>query len=446
MRTHSDHRNAATEALGLRPTPFLRHTHLHIRRWLSVLALLLFSVIPASAAVVANAAVASSNLLDRFGGFIPIEREATGFFRVEQVNGRWIFITPQGHGYLALGANHVGKFMQNQSAELMNRFDGDREKAGVALTQAIRNLGLNAGEAYAPYWPKLQTQMPWVANVSYPYSGKSEKLQWRNRTFQFDVFDPAWQAKLRTHVVKQCREFAADPFVLGVAFVDQPVWGMARVEYFRNLPESAPGRQRLREHQQAGRSDQDFLGLVADEHYRQLKAAVREGAPHHLFFGERFVLRQPPAAVLEAVGKHVDVFCTQALILSRHRPPEWEAFQPDGWDREFKLTGKPVLVIDWAAPFSLGEAFESQHGRIKTEADAAEDSANWITAALAHPAIVGVFRCQLIGTHGNDRWFEGKAKRTYLRDNGTPFSIMAARVREANQAALKAAYDKAVTR
>ena len=60
--------------------------------------------------------------------------------------------------------------------------------------------------------------------------------------------------------------------------------------------------------------------------------------------------------------------------------------------------------------------------------------------------IVGMFRCQLIGTHGNDRWFEGKAKRTYLRDDGTPFPIMAARVREANQAALQAAYDKAAAR
>jgi len=106
-------------------------------------------------------------------------------------------------------------------------------------------------------------------------------------------------------------------------------------------------------------------------------------------------------------------------------------------------TGKPILVVDWAAPFSLGAAFDSEHGPIKTEADAAKDSAQWIAAALAHPAIVGVFRCQLAGTHGNDRWFEGKAKRTYLRDDGTPFPLMGAKVSEANRAALQAAYAKA---
>ncbi len=377
---------------------------------------------------------------DRFGGFIPIKREATGFFRVEQVNGRWMFITPEGHGYLALGANHIGKFMQGQATELINRFGGDRERAGAALTQAIRDLGLDAGEAYTPYWSDLQTKLPWVAHISYP--GGGGKLG----GFEMDVFDPAWQARLHSHVVAECQAVANNSLVIGVAFLDQPEWGNKRLEYFRSLPDTAPGKKRLLEHEQAGGSGQDFLGLVADAHYAQLKAAVRQGAPPQLFLGERFVLRKAPDAVLKAVGKHVDVFCTQALILSRHRPPEWQTFQRDGWDHEFKLTGKPVLVIDWAAPFSLGEAFDSEHGRIKTEAEAAADSAKWIAAALAHPGIVGVFRCQLIGTHGNDRWFEGKAKRTYLRDDGTPFPIMAARVREANQAALQAAYGKAAAR
>jgi hypothetical protein len=286
----------------------------------------------------------------------------------------------------------------------------------------------------------LQTKLPWVAHISYP--GGGGKLG----GFEMDVFDPAWQARLHSHVVAECQAVANNSLVIGVAFLDQPEWGNKRLEYFRSLPDTAPGKKRLLEHEQAGGSGQDFLGLVADAHYAQLKAAVRQGAPQQLFLGERFVLRKAPDAVLKAVGKHVDVFCTQALILSRHRPPEWQTFQRDGWDHEFKLTGKPVLVIDWAAPFSLGEAFDSEHGRIKTEAEAAADSAQWIAAALAHPGIVGVFRCQLIGTHGNDRWFESKAKRTYLRDDGTPFPIMAARVREANQAALQAAYGKAAAR
>jgi hypothetical protein len=109
-------------------------------------------------------------------------------------------------------------------------------------------------------------------------------------------------------------------------------------------------------------------------------------------------------------------------------------------DHELKLTGKPILVVDWAEPFSLGEAFDTVHGPIKAEAQAADDSAKWLTAALAHPGIVGLFRCQLIGTHGNDVWCKGDAKRNYLKDAEMPFERMAAEISKVNQAALKAVY------
>ncbi len=40
---------------------------------------------------------------------------ATGFFRIVEVNGRSLLITPKGHGYVALGANHVGEYLAGQS-------------------------------------------------------------------------------------------------------------------------------------------------------------------------------------------------------------------------------------------------------------------------------------------------------------------------------------------
>jgi hypothetical protein len=72
----------------------------------------------------------------------------------------------------------------------------------------------------------------------------------------------------------------------------------------------------------------------SDRPFHQLRSLVREGAPNHLFFGGGFVLRQVPETVLRAVGKHVDVFCTQALIHSPQRPPEWQVFQREGFDRD----------------------------------------------------------------------------------------------------------------
>ena len=44
---------------------------------------------------------------DRFFGTDRIQAESTGYFRVEQVDGRWWFVTPDGHGFLSLGINHI---------------------------------------------------------------------------------------------------------------------------------------------------------------------------------------------------------------------------------------------------------------------------------------------------------------------------------------------------
>lgn len=289
-----------------------------------------------------------SDQYDRFGGFTGIQREATGFFRVENVSGRWMFITPEGHGYLALGVNHIDVFLANQADAMLQRLGGDRKKVEEALFRSVRDLGFNAGGAYGSEENQFQLEMPWVASLRYPGGEK----------FKMDVFDPVWQAQLRETVIRQCRSFANDPFVLGVSFIDLPHYGNLRINYFRNLPESAPGRKRYEESKKAGLSDGEFLGIVADTLYARLKSAVREGAPHHLFLGEKFQLRSAPDPVLNAVGKYVDVFCTQALVRSEQRPPEWQTFQKEGYDHEFKLTGKPMLVIDWSSPFSFGEAFE----------------------------------------------------------------------------------------
>jgi hypothetical protein len=68
--------------------------------------------------------------------------------------------------------------------------------------------------------------------------------------------------------------------------------------------------------------------------YSILREATQAAAPKHLFFDEKFYLRSAPDTVLKAIGPHIDVFSTQPLILSPQRPPEWQVFQGDAYDRE----------------------------------------------------------------------------------------------------------------
>ncbi|MHC4406695.1 MAG: hypothetical protein ACYTG0_44295, partial [Planctomycetota bacterium] len=69
--------------------------------------------------------------LDVYGGYRSISAEATGFFRVERIDGRWWLVTPDGHGFLSAGVNHVD-------------YKGDDSPAFVRfVTDHLRDWGFN---------------------------------------------------------------------------------------------------------------------------------------------------------------------------------------------------------------------------------------------------------------------------------------------------------------
>lgn len=403
---------------------------------------------------------------DRFGGYMDVQLEATGHFRVDKISGRWVYVTPEGHPYVALGGNHVGKFLDNEahSKSYLARFKGNRKLAEDAIYEAMTSMGLNAGEAYAPLLPSLTELMPYVVNIDFPDRKK----------FRFDVFDLEFKKTLERKIAADCTGIAKDSMVLGIAFADLPVWDSRRMDFYRSLPNDALGKKYYQEflrekyvkiarlnkayqtdflsfealdslnteNLSVAEDDLEFLGIVADSLYADLKRSVRKHAPGKLFFGERFVLRMAPKTVLRSVGKHVDVFCTQALILSPQRPPEWQVFQKEAYSEQYKLTGqRPMMVIDWAAPFSLDTTYETERGTVKNEREASEETSEWLRGVFSLPYVIGVFKCQLIGTHGNDRWFpKGRMKRTYLRDDGRPFAVRTEMTKEAHEEVLSNVY------
>jgi hypothetical protein len=54
--------------------------------------------------------------LCRYGGFASTKAEATGFFRLERVDGRWWFVDPDGHLFLSVGVDVVRPEMVTPTA------------------------------------------------------------------------------------------------------------------------------------------------------------------------------------------------------------------------------------------------------------------------------------------------------------------------------------------
>jgi hypothetical protein len=80
-------------------------THRFIRAFLGLIALPLLSL-PNDAVTCREGSFAVKSL-DRYGGSPAVKSEASGFFRVDQVAGRWWFVMPEGNGFLSAGINHV---------------------------------------------------------------------------------------------------------------------------------------------------------------------------------------------------------------------------------------------------------------------------------------------------------------------------------------------------
>lgn len=402
---------------------------------------------------------------DQYGGNTALTFPATGWFHTAEKNGRQYFVTPEGNAYIAIGANHISKFLQRKgSEEFIANNGGDLPSACSAMRCKLGDLHLNAGEAYSADFEEFR-DLPYIANIHYPFGGK----------FGFDVFDKETMSKLASSFTEEAQKFANDKRILGITLIDLPIWDTRRVNFYRDLKLASAGKQAYLKFIQKNyasieqlnkaygtafdsynaisskgiskknlitkKDDDAFLGLVAEEFYRMARVAVKTGAPNHMFFGERYVLRMYPDEVIKVVGKYVDVFCTQALILSPQRPPEWQYFQEDGYDHEYSLTKKPMIVIDWAAPFSTGESYDNWNGFIKNEKEASDDAAKWLTDAFQKPYMIGVFKCQLIGYHGNDKRFpKGKMKRTYLQDDGSSFEYRTKKTIEAHKQVLDTVY------
>lgn len=370
--------------------------------------------------------------LDKYGGNSSISFEEKGWFYTANTDKRSYFVSPEGNAYVAIGANHVSKFLQRPGSEKFIECHGnDIHSACKAMKEKMIDLNLNAGEAYSADFEEFR-DMPYVANVKYPFGGK----------YEFDVFDKQTMNKFSLSFTEQAKKFADDKFILGITLIDLPIWDKRRVKYYKNLPDSASGKIAYTKAKSQGKTDNEFLALVAEEFYAMARASVKKGAPNHMFLGERYVLRMYPDEVLKVVGKYVDVFCTQALILSPQRPPEWQYFQEDVYDHEYALTKKPMLIIDWAAPFSVEDSYDHWNGFIKNEKEAAEDSSKWLIQAFEKPYIIGVFKCQLIGVHGNDKRFpEGTMKRTYLKDDGSEFQYRTEKTRDTHLEILNSIYN-----
>ena len=247
------------------------------------------------------------------GGYKDTQVRATGFFRVEQIDGRWWFVDPQGHFFLSTGSNATP--------------DGSTASSGPGLdtertNRRLDSWGMTTGGRGRPHIIPLH----WPDGTNY--------LGIR------DVYAPPFAADVDSAAAAQCAPHKDDPLVLGYTIGNEPPWGGRESEVcglFLDGAETAT-KAKLKEFLAVGDTParrREFILGCFSRYLEILCGAIRKHDPNHLILGIRFG-GHPSDEVLIASG----IFDVCSINVYEYEPTKQIIHAA-------RLLARPILITEF---------------------------------------------------------------------------------------------------
>lgn len=367
--------------------------------------------------------------LDRFGGWADGPRlEATGWFRVEQVDGKWWLVTPEGTLFMSFGINcfHTGDSTRVSGFEswfeevpsdgrfyelnLRRKYGENYFEQWRDVTFArMRSWGYNTIGNWSRKEVLLASPLPFTVTLS--AQGVAPRIEgstgfWGKLA---DVYTPDFAEKVDEIIGKSVEDFKDNPLVVGYFVDNEMSWNAVHTGPLASPPDQ-PARVVLIDRLKAkygtiaalnaawstdaadwdalrapthpneqAREDLDAYAYAFALHYFDaVRAALRRHAPHHLYLGCRFMQDATPE-VVRACADRVDV-----VSVNRYN----RAIRSEDWTGENDL-GKPVIVGE----FHFGAADRNMlHPSLvptETQAERAEAMKTYVRSVVDCPAFVG---------------------------------------------------------
>lgn len=245
--------------------------------------------------------------LSRYGGDASTAFNATGFFRIENVNEKKWIIDPEGNAFIGMALNSVRKGTSPQHGKAFDEkygtdaawiagVKGDMKKAGfnmigswsdTAAIRAFNRLNPRQGIVYT-------TQLSLLAGFV-QQEKKRDPLKKEWPTFAF-LFDPGFKA----YCIEKCAlqsSSSTDPWLAGHFSDNELPFQNNLIKEFLALNNPANAAYLLASNWVKSSSidtssitkDQQerFSGYVADVYYRTVAAVLKQADPYHLYLGSR---------------------------------------------------------------------------------------------------------------------------------------------------------------
>jgi hypothetical protein len=269
-----------------------------------------------------------------YGGYKSAKAKATGFFRVEQIDGKWWFVDPHGHLFLSTGSNGLGGRGGGRS--------GGGRAGGSETTTGGQRGGAN--QEPNPAASRLRRRLDsWGFNtgsegINKPYTAYVNAPRGPNTFLGLpDVYSEEFARGVDETAARQCAPRKDDPWLLGYFIGNEPPWSGRESEVADMIlagPATAT-QSKLKEFLAAGDTPdrrKEFVVAAFEKQLELVGAAIRKYDPNHLNLGIRFG-GSPPEDVLRS-GRAFDV-CS--INVYEYEPTKQV-------ERTYRVTGRPVLI------------------------------------------------------------------------------------------------------
>lgn len=290
---------------------------------------------------------------DRYGGLRALGNHGgTGFFRLAKIDGRWWFVTPDGHPFFLKGVDSMsdeewgyGTIYQNPDGSPRDVFESlpDKElypgayavnERGHVVSFVKANLMRKYGTNYSDAWrdTTYRRMLDWGFNAQSKWARDPQIVMPRidqltaptdaiRVLWGIDPFDPEFATKLDRHFDIKARK--SDPWLIGYFFDNERGWDREVVAEVLRRDGSLPAKRAFVSYlsdtydgdlarvngilgttaesfealaeiaiEIARVPDSDIKSFITEAskvYYAKIQRAIRNQDPHHLFLGSALV-------------------------------------------------------------------------------------------------------------------------------------------------------------
>jgi hypothetical protein len=343
----------------------------------------------------------------RFGGYLNTKAKATGYFRVEQIDGRWWFVDPDGHLFFSTSSTGIGS--GSGDSRLKGREDyfaalppveaapapGRRPRTGFYAWNLARRHGGESNTRWIDLairrmesWG-LNTIGNWSDSQLWDTHKKAYVVNLRGWGMETgylgmpDVFSDEFPKIVDQAAAEQCAPRRNDPYLLGYFIANEPPWPGREslvVDIILDRPPSAIQRE-ARIFLAAGDTPErrrQFIYRAFDRYLEVINAAIRRHDPNHLNLGLRFGGSVPPPEMLRASAAF-DVYSMNVYAT---------AVDAKVMEEIYRVIRRPIIVgeFHFGVP---GRGLAAGLVQVRDQAERGTAYRYYVEQAASFPAFIG---------------------------------------------------------